>query len=58
MPLDRLERQHVEQVLVEVGFNLRRAAAVLGISRSTLYERVRKYGLDLTQARRARASAG
>jgi DNA-binding NtrC family response regulator len=54
--LRSLERAHVERVLAETGFNMRRAAEALGISRSTLYEKARKYGIDLA-AQRARARA-
>ncbi len=39
------ERRHVEQALLREGWVVERAAGVLGISRTSLYERIRKYGL-------------
>jgi two-component system response regulator HydG len=50
-PDDRLgslgesERQHIERVLVAVGGSRTRAASVLGISRSTLWDKLKRYGL-------------
>ncbi len=40
------ERRHIARVLEHTGGNRRRAAIVLGISRSTLLNKIRKYGLD------------
>jgi DNA-binding NtrC family response regulator len=45
MTLDEAERRHVEQVLRQEGWVVQRAAGILGISRTSLYERMRKYGL-------------
>ena len=39
------ERAHIETVLRDVGGAVPEAARVLGISRSALYERIKKYGL-------------
>ncbi len=44
--LDAAERRHIALVLRHTGGNRRRAAQLLGISRSTLLHKVRKYGLD------------
>ena len=44
--LDAAERRHIALALRHTGGNRRRAAQVLGISRSTLLHKVRKYGLD------------
>jgi DNA-binding NtrC family response regulator len=44
--LDDMERRHLETVLQHTGGNKRKAAHVLGISRSTLLNKVRKYGLQ------------
>ena len=44
--LDHAERGHIALVLRHTGGNKRRAAQLLGISRSTLLHKVRKYGLN------------
>jgi DNA-binding NtrC family response regulator len=44
--LDAAERRHLSLVLHHTGGNKRRAALILGISRSTLLNKVRKYQLE------------
>jgi len=44
--LERLEREHVLQVLEDTGGNQVRAAEVLGIDRRTLHRKLRAYSLD------------
>jgi DNA-binding NtrC family response regulator len=44
--LDQAERRHIAFALRYTGGNKRRAAQLLGISRSTLLHKVRKYGLE------------
>jgi DNA-binding NtrC family response regulator len=44
--LDAAERRHIALTLRYTGGNRRRAAQLLGISRSTLLQKVRKYDLD------------
>jgi DNA-binding NtrC family response regulator len=44
--LEDAERRHIALTLRHTGGNRRRAAQLLGISRSTLLHKVRKYGLD------------
>jgi len=45
MSLDALECQHIERVLREHGFNRARTAESLGISKKTLYLKIKRYGL-------------
>jgi DNA-binding NtrC family response regulator len=44
--LDDVERRHIARTLAYTRGNKRRAAHILGIARSTLLAKVRKYGLD------------
>jgi DNA-binding NtrC family response regulator len=46
--LEAAERRHIALALRHTGGNKRQAAHLLGISRSTLLHKVRKYGLALT----------
>jgi DNA-binding NtrC family response regulator len=45
-PLDAVERRHIALTLRLTGGNKRRAAELLGIARSTLLHKVRKYRLS------------
>jgi transcriptional regulator with PAS, ATPase and Fis domain len=40
-----LERAYIEQVLSQTNGNVDQAAAQLGISRSSLYNKIKRYGL-------------
>ena len=51
LTLADVERAHIERVLIQTGFNMRRAATALDISRSTLYTRARHYKLNVTRSR-------
>lgn len=44
--LEQVERQHILRVLQEVGGNKKEAARILGIDRSTLYAKLKAYGLN------------
>ena len=44
--LDAAERRHIARALRHTSGNKRQAARLLGISRSTLLHKVRKYGLE------------
>jgi DNA-binding NtrC family response regulator len=46
--LEAAERRHLALVLRHTGGNKRKAAQLLGISRSTLLNKVRKYGLEVS----------
>lgn len=43
--LEDVERQHIETVLKETGWNVSRSAAILDIDRVTLYHKIERYGL-------------
>jgi len=45
LSLEDVERRHITNVLAETGGNVRRAAAILGISRDTVYKKMKRYGL-------------
>lgn len=44
--LEEMEKEHIRRVLAASGKNLSRAAEILGITRSTLYSKIRRYNLD------------
>jgi DNA-binding NtrC family response regulator len=43
--LDHMEKTHIRKVLAMANFNHKKAAAMLGISRSSLYRKLEEYGL-------------
>ncbi|MGE5236142.1 MAG: sigma-54-dependent transcriptional regulator [Acidobacteriota bacterium] len=45
MPLDEVERAVIIATLTRTGGNVKKAASILKIDRSTLYDRLRRYGL-------------
>jgi DNA-binding NtrC family response regulator len=46
LSLDAMERRHVALVLERAGGSKTRAAAMLGVSRSTLWDKLKRYGMD------------
>jgi DNA-binding NtrC family response regulator len=44
--LQEVEADHVRATLEETGWNISRSATILGVDRSTLYAKIRKYGLE------------
>lgn len=53
-----LERQHIEAVLERAGWHQGRAAAMLGVSASTLYRKMRDLGIRKPAKRRLRRRQG
>jgi DNA-binding NtrC family response regulator len=49
LTLEEVERRHIEAVLREERGAVAAAAEVLGLSRSALYERIKKHGLSATR---------
>jgi DNA-binding NtrC family response regulator len=43
LSLDEIERMHIERILRATGNNLSRGAEILGVTRNTLYNKMRKY---------------
>jgi DNA-binding NtrC family response regulator len=52
------ERRHIEHVLRREGGNVDRTAELLGVPRSTLYQRIKEHGLSLAELRRGVAERG
>lgn len=47
MTLDELEKQHILDALAECEGNIKAVAARLGVSRTTLYTKLKKYGIEV-----------
>ena len=50
--LEELERLTVQQVFEQVGGDKVQAQKLLGISRATLYRKIKRYGIETRMARR------
>ena len=46
LSLAQMERHHIEGVLRQMSGNISESARALGIDRTTLYSKIRKYGLN------------
>jgi DNA-binding NtrC family response regulator len=44
--LKEMEKAHIQQVLIENQGNIARSAKILGIDRSTLYSKIKRYNID------------
>ncbi len=44
--LEEVEKAHIESVLDETGWNISKASSILGISRLTLYNKIKEYGIS------------
>jgi len=53
-----VERRHIVLTLAWTGGNRREAARLLGVARSTLLAKIRRYGLDDVTAGSGRGPAG
>ncbi len=51
LTLDQVERRHVERILELEGGHVARAARRLGVATSSLYERLKRYGISSPQHR-------
>ncbi len=47
--LEDVERRHIERVLLEEGWHVERAAAKLGLARSSLYQKIKRFALTPPQ---------
>ena len=43
LSLDEVEKLHIQRILAATGHNLSRGAEILGVTRTTLYNKMRKY---------------
>ena len=50
--LDQMERKHLLKALSATGYNVSRAADLLGINRTTILRKFEKWGMDLTELRK------
>lgn len=48
MSLEEVECRHIEQTLASTAWNKSKAASILGVERSTLDRKIKKYGLKKT----------
>ena len=46
VPMEEMERQHLERALIVMEGNRSRVAEALGISRATLHVKIKRYGLQ------------
>ena len=44
--LKAVEKNHIRQILTDNDWNIARSAKILGIDRSTLYSKIKRYGIE------------
>jgi transcriptional regulator of acetoin/glycerol metabolism len=44
--LQEVEKAHIQQILKENRWNIARSAKILGIDRSTLYSKIKRYNIE------------
>jgi DNA-binding NtrC family response regulator len=52
--LAEVEAEHIRKVLEMTESNIRQTAEILGISRSTLYAKLRKAGVEIPELRKSK----
>jgi transcriptional regulator of acetoin/glycerol metabolism len=45
LPLSEVEKAHIARALEETGWNVSRAARLLGVDRTTIYNKIKAYDL-------------
>lgn len=49
LPLIEVEKRHIAQVLAAERGNVERAAAILGVPKSSLYQKIHKFGITTSK---------
>jgi two-component system response regulator AtoC len=57
LSLEEIERMHIGRVLAHTGWNKRAACRILGISKPTLYSKIREYSIEPTEKTHPPSSA-
>lgn len=50
VPLEQMEKQYLTKVLSKTGHNIKAAVGILGVPRTTLWRKIKKYGIDKSKA--------
>jgi DNA-binding NtrC family response regulator len=58
LTLQEVERRHILRVMEEVSFQVEAAASLLGIPRSTLYVKLKGYGIQTSRIQNLRPESG
>ncbi len=49
VPLEEVERQHIMKVLEKTGYNKKLASTILKVPRTTLWRRIKQFGIDMNR---------